>query len=348
MPSAVLSKSPATISCTVQIQVLCKMVRPCPWVSSSPCQPKCSGHRPGAMMRLARQAKVRALSAGFTVVELLVSTAVIGLLLAITLPAVQQARQAASRMECISRLKQLALASHQYHDVYGHWPGARYQPLADLLPDLEKRPVIETDSAGRAAIRRLNSLLCPVDNNYGWSSATPFSYFVNSGSDPSEHGGFLPFEKESPLRIRDISDGLSATAMWSERRRAINSFEPEPQLCDRDPVRCFWKLTRIIPPGDEAAFVQLCLSSSDRVVDSLHDQREILGPNLGYSHALPPNVPSCSGTGIRLHSPATSHHARGVNVALCDGSVRFVSDQVSMDSWRAMGSRSGHEPLGDF
>ncbi len=299
-------------------------------------------------MRSARQPEVQALSAGFTVVELLVSTAVIGLLLAITLPAVQQSRQAASRMECSSRLKQLALASHQYHDVYGHWPGARYEPLADLLPDLEKRPVIENDSAGRLVSRRLGSLLCPLDNNYGWSSSTPFSYFVNAGSDLRKSGGFLPFEKGSPLRIRDISDGLSMTAMWSERRRAINLFEPEPQLCERDPVRCFWKLTRIIPPGDETAFVQICLSSSDRVVNRQHDSREILGPNWGYSHALPPNVPSCSARGIGQHDPATSHHVGGVNVALCDGSVRFVSDQVSMDSWRALGSRSGYEPLGDF
>lgn len=58
----------------------------------------------------------------FTVVELLVSVAIIGLLITLLLPAVQAARESARQIECKNNLKQLALASYGHHDVHGHFP----------------------------------------------------------------------------------------------------------------------------------------------------------------------------------------------------------------------------------
>ncbi len=93
-------------------------------------------------------------SPGFTIIELLVVIAVIGLLVALLMPAVQQVREAANRMSCKNKLKQIALAAHNYAEAFNVLPAGMTRqhvgPLVPLLPYLDQKNLLGRNLLGWA------------------------------------------------------------------------------------------------------------------------------------------------------------------------------------------------------
>jgi len=147
--------------------------------------------------------KIRSRS-GFTLIELLVVIAIIAVLIGLLLPAVQAAREAARRAQCVNNLKQLGLAAHNYHDAHNSFPmGGTFQPSPRyggsisswggwsaqslLLPYLEQTPLYNScnfslppgvhegnvNANTTASLTRVAGFLCPSDGQAG-------AFYINS------------------------------------------------------------------------------------------------------------------------------------------------------------------------
>jgi type II secretory pathway pseudopilin PulG len=194
---------------------------------------------------------------GFTILELLVVTGVASLLIALLVPAVQSAREAARRLDCSSRQRQLALALHAFHDSHRVLPGVTYDRApspafprmlsewARVLPELDQSVVyqqIDFDSAESGASaypgpprlvlsnnqRLLQTSLrvftCPSDGvpSGGCSyrvcrGSAPGMSVARGERAPGGPGVFPLRPTRSPVSFELVTDGLSQTVLLSEK-----------------------------------------------------------------------------------------------------------------------------------
>jgi prepilin-type N-terminal cleavage/methylation domain-containing protein/prepilin-type processing-associated H-X9-DG protein len=328
----------------------------------------------------------------FTLIELLVVIGIIGVLIALLLPAVQKVREAANRTSCSNNLKQIALAVHHYESAQGRFPPAfrgegnpayfdAWSPLAELNPYLEQTAIynqmdltqqtyesnlpFNITAPNQFAVQQTVKLfLCPSDMMqpvagpaYGVPVLGPTNYAfcngtgTNGGSPWDADGAFIV---ERGMRVADLGDGASNTAMLSEStlgEGAESATGPPPASL----ATVYAYLGGL--PLSESACANAKLWNFEQRRGFMWASGEIRCAS--YNHYYPPNAPQADCVtydikpGVQRYTAwgwraARSRHSGGVNLALCDGSVRFIVDSIYMDTWRSLATRAGGETLKDF
>jgi prepilin-type N-terminal cleavage/methylation domain-containing protein/prepilin-type processing-associated H-X9-DG protein len=318
---------------------------------------------------------------GFTLIEVLVVITVIGLLIALLLPAVQAAREAARRLQCQNNLKQIGLALANYEASKGCYPfgaggggppGAdpgsvsRWSAHSQLLPELERGAVFNALNFAlvpwgheptlsppnlTALATRIAVFLCPSD-----SDEIAESYNL-------AHNNYRACAGTRPYNVR----------LGTPDNRGVN-----------DGV--FWYQSSVRPArirdgtGQTAMFSERCLGDSAQpdakadyylglpTPDACAGTGPVSAPRYAaahewsgqrwgdgnvyytrYHHIAGPNQVSCNFANNDLTGEAvvsaTSRHPGGVNLLLGDGSVRFVRDTVAPPVWRSLGTIAGGEAV---
>lgn len=299
---------------------------------------------------------------GMTLIELLVAMAIIAVLVALFVPAVQQVRETARRSQCISNLKQIGLAIHAYESTHRVLPpgGANaFSMHVFLLPYIGQRPLYNEVDFSHYSNARADNLTsarvplytCPSD---GWkqipSGVVATNYAGNFGTGVQRFGYNGLFRHLTPLggwpggpvRMSDVRDGLSNTAAVSEILVADGS----PHR-----LRVYWYTPRALTRPEELdAFADLCASlrppqaSANRYARGTPWSFGDVGATM-YNHVLTPGSNNCVNDDSVQDGAysAASLHPGGVNVLFGDGRVRMNSNSVDRAVWSAIGSRNGGE-----
>lgn len=303
----------------------------------------------------------------------MVVIAIIGVLMALVLPAVQAAREASRRGSCANNLKQIGLALHQFHDAQQQFPPGRggpgalvFSPQAYLLPfveqnglynklDLNSAPTklviagvtYSGDANAAAAAEAVGLLQCPSDPASGRVPGSTFggtNYVASSGSGAIDNGTLVRadgiFFRMSNVRFRDLMDGTSSTVAFSERTLGNGM-----ALATSIPYDGLY----ILELGKNVdVSVANCATKGTGGWYSQRSAKWILGNygNTLYNHFYTPNSTNwdCMNQAQQKgFLAARSYHPGGVQVLLCDGSVRLVADQVEAALWQGMATRAGRE-----
>jgi prepilin-type processing-associated H-X9-DG protein len=307
----------------------------------------------------------------------LVVIAIIGVLVALLLPAVQAAREAARRSQCSNNLKQIALATHNYCDTYnGPFPVGEYNCCwgtwqVGLLPYVEQKNLYDQykyfgalNATGGNPIatqynatpntlvttQQIKPYTCPSDTKSaqaGFNNGVTFhNYVANHGNtsmtrqatlgtattgQPNQFNG-APFiyvaSSAAPpqvVRMAEVTDGTSNTLAFSETVQGKGG----------DYRGLGW--------WNGGAHFETFMAPNSK-------QPDVLASASNCFTNTKPNPPCVASSGSnQQNTAARSRHPSGVQAAFCDGSIRFITNNINLDTWRYISTTGGGETMtGDF
>jgi prepilin-type N-terminal cleavage/methylation domain-containing protein/prepilin-type processing-associated H-X9-DG protein len=309
---------------------------------------------------------------GFTLIELLVVIAIVGVLMGLLLPAVQMAREAARRTSCTNNLKQIAVATHNFHNDHGRFPTGARLPVyvgdvptgatnlwVELLPYFEQGNLHDkwdyddnrnNVAGGRTAIQAqvIGILLCPSDPlpetvmeftvliapPWAWGFYGMSSYGGSSGKRSTPFGAAPAF----PGIGRDGIFWIGSRVGSKDITDGTSNTLLYGERLHRDPE--FDRLQPVLNP-------QLGIHPIARVGMWSHVAGGGVMTNVTLHAAAPINykMPH-DGDGFASSNRICafgSGHPGGANFAFADGSVRFLSERTSLRILQALSTRRGGE-----
>ena len=297
----------------------------------------------------------------FTLVELLVVIAIIGVLISLLLPAVQRVREAAARMSCSNNLKQIVLASHNFHDSYQYFPTnsqneggwnwsfqqttKSWSWLTRLLPYLEQQNLLTQMNIDQSTLGQDQALL-----------TIPLSIFYCPSDDarsrnPSDDRANLGRLAGNPWTYAATSNYKGVTGdcwCWGNFQNGCSSTcnglnVGNGMFASRDDIPANKITLTSVPDGTSNTF----FVGEDIPALNAHCTWPYANGSLGTC-AIPPNhnVPYAGGdiyTGWPDLYSFRSRHPGGLQFGFADGSVRFIRDTIPLTVYRAFATRNGGE-----